>query len=253
MGKLIKPTIYKNKILISKFNKMKKKVSIISILLIIISFFTFSCNREESKSENLSIDSFAERHVQLTNKIYDILSNKYLNDKNFIFNGDIITKFKNEKELDDYLLKIGFNENEKTEFLSLMREDKILLNKFSIENEEFKTLDKISKEKIIFSKIDFYNEKINPISNNITARSCAEQWNVDISRCKRNYALETGLSIIGGIATGGVGGLIGFAGATAHWTFCLKDARDDYYDCQYWGLRWKMKIILPLLTNLFPI
>lgn len=212
---------------------MKNQISNIAVLLIILSLFIISCNREESNIESITVDSYAEKHIEITNKIYNILSNKYLNDENFIFDGNVITKLNNEQELDKYLLKIGFDENEKKEFLSLMKEDEMLIYNLSNHNEEFKLLDEKSKREVISSKLEFYYDKTNPIrKNKLTARTCNEQWDVDISRCKRNYTLETGLSVVGGIFTGGVGGLIGFAGATAHWTFCLKDARDDYYDCK---------------------
>lgn len=213
-----------------------KKIILFLILIAIIGVSFNSCNRDtidQVKTEQtLSVDNFVAKHLEITSRIHHILSEKYLNDKNFILDGNKINKFTTQEELDSYLESIGFDNSIKIEFINLLKEEINLYKKLD-SNPSFSNLENSEKEKLISNKITLFQEKTNNNSSNfIASRSCAQQWNVEIDRCERNYALETRLSIIGGIFSGGVGGLIGFAGATAHWTFCIKDARDDYYDCK---------------------
>ena len=213
-----------------------KKITLFLILIAIIGVSFNSCNRDtidQVKTEQtLNVDDFVAKHLEITSRIHHILSEKYLNDKNFILDGNKINKFTTQEELDSYLESIGFDNSIKIEFINLLKEEINLYKKLD-SNPNFSNLDNNEKEKLISNKIILFQEKtIKNSSISIASRSCVQQWNVEIDRCERNYALETGLSIVGGIFSGGVGGLIGFAGATAHWTFCIKDARDDYYDCK---------------------
>lgn len=204
------------------------------ILLVMICLIPFSCNRNEFTQEPISVDNFAARHVNLTDKIHGMLAEKYLNDKKFIFDGDKISKCSNENELLIYLKSIGFNNGDDIKFLKLIKEDYSLINQVTTNNKSFTNLKTSDKQNLIKEKIIFYedkNKKQN--SQNQSAKSsCAAKWNTAIDRCKITYAVESGLSAVAGVFTGGVGGLIAYAGATAHWSLCLKWSRDDYYDCQ---------------------
>lgn len=213
------------------------------LILPIIAILMFSSCSEDSdinttENENrhsrvhfVTLEEYAEKHLTYTNKIYDILADYYLKDQNFILELDRVSKFTNEDELFDYMSEIGINSESQDTLVYLMKQDMILHENLNKTNVDFASL-KLTDKKIAI-KDAIINSPLFPESdNNMIYRTCIEQWNVDISRCKRDYAIETGISIIGGVLTGGVGGLIGYTAATIHWTFCLSDAKDDYYACK---------------------
>ena len=59
---------------------------------------------------------------------------------------------------------------------------------------------------------------------------CQRQYDKATRRCRRNYILWGGLSIIGGAASPIAGG-IALIGATADFLNCNSDAQEDYNDC----------------------
>ena len=68
-----------------------KKITLFLILIAIIGVSFNSCNRDtidQVKTEQtLNVDDFVAKHLEITSRIHHILSEKYLNDKNFILDG----------------------------------------------------------------------------------------------------------------------------------------------------------------------
>ncbi len=60
---------------------------------------------------------------------------------------------------------------------------------------------------------------------------CQRQYDKAMRRCRRNYILWGGLSIIGGGAANPIAGGIALIGVTADFLNCNSDAQEDYNDC----------------------
>ncbi|EJL72443.1 hypothetical protein [Chryseobacterium populi] len=62
-------------------------------------------------------------------------------------------------------------------------------------------------------------------------RNCHTEFTSASRRCMRNFAIEVGMSAVGGIFTGGAGAVVGGAAATVHMVVCNSDADSDYHGC----------------------
>lgn len=62
-------------------------------------------------------------------------------------------------------------------------------------------------------------------------RNCHAEFTSATRRCMRNFAIEVGMSAVGGIFTGGAGAIIGGGAATVHMVVCNSDADSDYHGC----------------------
>ncbi|MDN3705622.1 hypothetical protein QW060_00550 [Myroides ceti] len=104
-----------------------------------------------------------------------------------------------------------------------------LQQKLREENDVFSGLDISIKESIVAEILeasfqDYYTTIIN-------SRTCAEQFNIDIRRAKRDYAVCGGFAIVAAATTGLAGGLPAAAYCMTTYYLDLSDAKSDYNDC----------------------
>lgn len=93
----------------------------------------------------------------------------------------------------------------------------------------FSGLPKSVKEGIVLELIEVsFQDYYAPIS---TARTCAEQYNIDVNRAKRDYGVCGGFALVAAATTGLAGGLPAAAYCMTTYYLDLSDAKSDYNDC----------------------
>lgn len=186
-------------------------------------------------SEIMSVDDYATEHIRITDRIFEILAKYYLDSQSFVLSSEQINSQTTKDQLFQYMANASINFDDRNEIINLLEQDMNFYENLLSVNTEYSSMEQNERQILLKKTITSNYDKLYSASNMQTTfgLTCKQKWDIAISRCKRNHAIESGLSAAAAVFTGGVGGLIGFAGATVHWTFCLKDARDDYYICQY--------------------
>ena len=185
---------------------------------------TFNSSQQtQNKIEDLTIKNFATKHVSISKEILSLLNQSEANLKFTQNSYEEVLNLKSENELKEYFNMKGLSDSSK--FISLLKDLKA--NYFLI-NDEIKDLSIEDQKSIISIAII---EEMNNDSTLAGRVDCREQWQIDISRCERNQVIGLGFSWLGGVLTGGVGGLLGAAASSTAYHFCVEDANDDYRRC----------------------
>lgn len=211
----------------------KIKLSIISIITISLSVIAFiSCSNDDQKVQadkdlNLGITKFVENHLVITNSIVKILAVQERNtlDKSAL---NKINNITNLKEMRTFFANYGIQNAD--ELIRLYQKQERNFISFIDENPEFINLTETQRIELIKNEI---NNSFKSTKNNSQAfaRSCTEQYNIDMKRCYRDYAVNLGLSWVATVGTGGWGAL-GFLGAVIAYDNCKSDAIEDAVDCR---------------------
>lgn len=206
----------------------------LSVLTLLI--LTASCSKDDTNEKSIStsqqtqkrvdnstIKNFAVQHVSISKEILNLLKESEAT-LSFTENSyDEVLDLKTENELREYFNEKGLNNPDK--FILLLKD--LQANYFLI-NDEIKSLS-IDEQKNIISEAIILEMDNDPTL--ASKPSCREQWQTDISRCERNQVIGLGFSWLGGVLTGGVGGLLGAAASSTAYHFCVEDANADYRAC----------------------
>lgn len=220
----------------------KIKLPIISIITISLSVIAFiSCSNDDQKVQadkevlkneisttlKLGTTKFVENHLVITNSIVKILAVQKRN----TLNKSALNKINNItdlKEMKTFFANYGIQNAD--ELIRLYQKQESNFISFIDENPEFINLTETQRIELIENEINnsFKSTKIN---SQILARSCTEQYNIDMKRCNRDYAVNLGLSWVATVGTGGWGAL-GFVAAVIAYDNCESDAIEDAVDCR---------------------
>lgn len=222
----------------SKF--LKPVLSLMAVVL--VGFGLWSCSNEDNSSveqtgankrvsqipfeEEANIYEYLIQYYKIADEIELLLQNE-----NVILNtefNDRLERISSEDDLKSLFADYGFsNTDNYIQKFRLMDEAQYSLKE---QNGIFYSLEQSDRE-YIFSKIlegsfvDYYGTPIT------TARTCREQYDIDVSRAKRNYGIYGAGAVATAGVTGGIGGLIVAAGCMITYHNALSDAQEDYEDC----------------------
>jgi hypothetical protein len=213
--------------------------------LVVTALLAYSCSNDESQEinnqvqniastarlgENKTLDNFAYAHVAISKEIINLLKS---NETSLNFNDNAyqeIYKLKSEVEIKKYFEESGIkNANDLIILLKKLEKNySLMTNQLSGYND----LSVEQKKQIIENSINNVLNKETLSVNSTSARiDCRGQWRIDIARCERNQVIGLGFSWLGGVLTGGVGGLIGAAASTTAYHYCVQDANQDLRNC----------------------
>lgn len=218
---------------------MKLKTQKITLLICLI-IISISCQNNDNlleESNEISLEEFSKKHVDLSMKIiafYKKEKNKIILNK--ITHNEILSK-KNSKELHKLYLDNGLSDTH--EYLNLLQKLEANYSNFKNHNEEFKKLTFEQQRVLINNSLNEEMDKTKlirgkNIDSNLALKanlSCSEQADIDMARCDRNQVIGLAFSWLGGVLTGGVGGVIGAAASSTAYYYCQEDAREDFANC----------------------
>ena len=219
---------------------MKKIVLSVFAILTLLA----SCSKDESmeasqevfdetpqamyeRVNNTVIKEFAVKHIELSNQILTILdrseSSLTLTDNSYAE----ILRLQSEIELKNYFIQNGLSNSD--EFITLLKE---LQENYLLVNSELRGLTIAEQHEIIENA---FNEELD---NNLMIEGgtdCERNRRIGRQRCARNQVIGLAFSFVGGVLTGGVGGVLGAAASTTAYHFCIPDVGEDWRHCTGWN------------------
>ncbi|WBV58767.1 hypothetical protein PFY10_09935 [Chryseobacterium daecheongense] len=224
---------------------MRKKLLMAGVLFLLI-FQACSSNEDLSTGQNSSTKTIQKNVLRTARSDSGTLSD-YVSTQLSI-QSEIKNLLDNEKDADFSLIQSGIDRVKTVEELeSLYNSAKIGRSR-----ELISLYEKMNDNSLAFreSNADFYSkyteeERTRMLTNEVdlqlnykettdTAdrrRNCQSAFVTAGNRCMRNYAIEIGGSVLVGVFTGGVGGVIAGGMATTHMIVCNSDAETDYRSC----------------------
>lgn len=224
-------------------NLKKITLGIIGAVLLAASLWACSNDNDATTAENSKRELFAKDAEKIPleerERIYDYFIQYYqitdimqslLNEEKLILGSGFNEKLKlikTQDQLKDLLYEYKFSNPD--DYIMEFEKIHTLQQKLREENEVFSGLDISLKESIVAEILeasfqDYYTTIIN-------SRTCAEQFNIDIRRAKRDYAVCGGFAIVAAATTGLVGGLPAAGYCMTTYYLDLSDAKSDYNDC----------------------
>ncbi len=201
----------------------------LSAILVSLIFFA-SCSQYgsdvevEEVNEFMSLTSYAERHIEITDRLYKILENERNIDINVLLSEIEI----DESKVSETLAKANFTEfNEISKIFDKLN---LIGNVLVESNPYLKNIDENEIERIISKEID--KQVYLDDSNHELFHSCDRAYEQARDGCGDNYAISLAVVAISGAVSFGVGTAIGAVGATGVLVYCLERARGHYNDCK---------------------
>lgn len=204
--------------------------------LLTMSILTTSCSQDETSDKKLNttqqsqkivdesaIKNFAIKHVSISREILNLFKESEPNLKFTEKSYEEVLNLKTEDDLKNYFNEKGLGDSSK--FIYLLKN---LQTNYFLINDKIKNLTLDEQKSIISNAID---KEMNIDLTVASKPNCASQYQTDISRCERNQVIGLGFSWLGGVLTGGVGGLLGAAASSTAYHFCVEDAISDYTSC----------------------
>lgn len=178
---------------------------------------------DETLKANLQI--FYDQNKNYAERIGQILNQN----PNFKGGNDFyaeINQAQSDNDIIQTFSKYGVVDNAQ-ELLNLIKEKDILSEEFSNSNPYLYQLDESTREQYINEIVlnDVNNESI------MAKPTCYQQYQMDRTRCYRNYAAASVVAVASAPFTAGIVTAIVGGGAVALYAFCLGDANEDYENC----------------------
>jgi site-specific DNA-adenine methylase len=117
---------------------------------------------------------------------------------------------KNEEQIKSILTKAGVSNEE--EVIALIKKSIVIQNEFRKQNPDFYLMEVTERTNLLETQFNIILENYQSLNltNNLTSRSCAGTYNLDISRCNRSYgkcAIFAVIAAAEGIIPGIIGGI----------------------------------------------
>ncbi|MBB4805013.1 hypothetical protein HNP38_000285 [Chryseobacterium defluvii] len=180
-------------------------------------------SNDEVLKANLKI--FYDQNKDYAEKIGQILDqNPNFKGGNYFYAE--INQAQNDEDIIQTFSKYGVVSNAQ-ELLRLIKEKDGLSEDFSNSNPYLYQLDEATREQYINEIVqnDVNNESI------VAKPTCYQQYQMDRTRCYRNYAVASVVAVASAPFTAGIVTAIVGGGAVAVYAFCLGDANEDYENC----------------------
>lgn len=215
---------------------MKKTNPNLICLVVLFSFFFIQCTTNEKtdpkNNQNLILQNINEYSEKFLSASIDIerefLKNKFIERNSKLKNELLLCK--NEEQIRAILAKAGVSNGE--EVIALIKKSIVIQNEFRKQNPDFYLMEIKERTKLLETQFNVVLENYLALNlnNNITNRSCAGTYNLDISRCNRSYGKCAVFAVIAA-ADGIIPGIIG--GIYCAWDLsdCKNEALEDYEDC----------------------
>lgn len=223
---------------------MRKKLFIVGTMFLLV-FQSCSSNEDLSTGKDSNADltqkvslkngklssealsNYVSVQLSIQSEIKSILDNE--KNANFSVIQSGINRINTVEEL-EILYKSAKVEHSK-ELISMYEKLRDNSKSFRDSNSDFYSkYNEGERRKMLTNEIDQqlgYNE-----NGTLTGRrNCHSAFMTASNRCMRDYAIEIGGSVLVGVFTGGVGGVIAGGIATAHMVVCNSDAESDYQGC----------------------
>lgn len=182
-------------------------------------------DRTSSFDENLQ--AFAVNHIKISDEISSLIKqNEHVDFSNIPY--ESLENSRSEVDLKIYFENAGVINADL--LISALKNQVENFNVYLANDSDFLSLDTDKRNEVVINAIESNLMNIDNSTSIFSRRSCKEQWDIDVSRCNRNYYWAGGLAVIGTFATGGWG-LLGVVGAVAGYRDCLSDALEDFRDC----------------------
>ena len=175
--------------------------------------------------ERENIYNYFIEYYKITDELEILLVEENLNLDNEFVNK--LEKIEHKSNLISLLADYNFSKPEI--YINKFEKINLLHTNLKEKNPEFFKLNDSIKENIFFEIMEVsFNDYYRPIT---ISRTCKEQYDIDVSRAKRNFAIcGTGAVVAAGF-TGGIGGLITGSICMATYYYALDDSLVDYNDC----------------------
>lgn len=203
-----------------------KKITCFLLASIIVAIS--SCSPEDSinrSEDQYSLEEFTSKHISISKDLFTLLANE--NPSNVHVLARNFYSVTSETELTMAIKSANILHQQK--LLELYNELKSNNDHFISSNSSFYNLSEEDRRKQISAEID---KNIIKNGNDSQARlSCAGTRGIAENRCLRNYAIANASAAIGGVFSGGIGLVVGWAIASAVFINCLEEATSDYNTC----------------------
>ena len=215
---------------------MKKTNPNLVCLVLLFLFLFIQCTTNEKidlkSNQNLITQNIKEYSEKFLSASIDIesefLKNKFI-DRNSKLKNELLL-CKNEEQIKSILTKAGVSNEE--EVIALIKKSIVIQNEFRKQNPDFYLMEVTERTKLLETQFNIILENYQSLNltNNLTSRSCAGTYNLDISRCNRSYGKCAIFAVIAA-AEGIIPGIIG--GIYCAWDLsdCKYEALEDYEDC----------------------
>lgn len=181
--------------------------------------------RTSNFEENL--DLFAINHIKISDEISNLINqNENVDLSNIPY--ESLENSRNEFDLKTDLENAGVINADL--LIVALKKQVENFNIYLANDKDFINLDTTKRNEVVVNAIERNLSEIQNTSSILNRRTCKQQWDVDVSRCNRNYYWAGGLAVVATFATGGWG-LLGVVGAVAGYRDCLSDALDDFRAC----------------------
>ena|SRR5690554_422191 len=175
--------------------------------------------------ERDNIYEYFSEYYQITDGLETLFADENLNLDADFYNR--LQEIEDTDQLIDLLVEYNFSDSEI--YVNHLQRISDMQIELTNKNEVFYTLSEIVREEIVGDILDIsFNDYYMPIT---IARTCKEQYDIDVSRAKKRFGACSGFAIAAAGLTGGIGGLLGAGACMTDYYFNLEFAKEDYIDC----------------------